>query len=180
MICSTIKECFCLDIRLTIKKDITLWTALRLCLREGRVMAIVLLRISQLLAQKKFWWHLAPYIKRLNEILNGFECHLSAKIGEGLFIAHTQGIVIGEGVVLGKNVTIYHNVTFGALARVPPLANSRYPKIEDEVVVYTGAKIIGPIVIGKGATIGANAVIIKNVPPMCVAVGVPARIIDTK
>lgn len=180
MICPSLGQCFLMDLRLTSGEEITAWAAFRLSLRESRVMAVVLLRVSQWLAHKRFWWRLAPYMKRLNEVLNGFECHLSAEIDEGLFIAHTQGIVIGEGVVLGKRVTIFNGVTFGALARGAEPAGGRYPRVGDEVVVYTGAKLIGPIVVGRGATIGANAVVLSDVPQGCVAVGVPARVLPAK
>ena len=175
MICKTLRECFCVDICLY-EKNVTLGKVFCLSLRESRVLAVVLLRVSQFLAQKRILWRLAPYIKFLNEILTGLECHLSAVIGEGFFVAHTHGIVIGEGVILGKRVVIYNGVTLGASARGTHEKGRRYPIIEDEVTVYTGAKLIGPIVVGKGAVIGANAVVLKDVPPESVAVGVPARI----
>jgi Serine acetyltransferase len=176
MICNTIRECFCVDMRLH-EKNVTAWKMLCLSLRETRVMAVVLLRISQLLAQKRILWRLAPYIKTLNEILTGFDCNIHAVIGEGFFVAHTNGIVIGEGVVLGKKVIVYNGVTFGARGRGSNEKKRRFPIIEDEVIVYTGAKVIGPIVVGKGAVVGANTVVLNDIPPGSVAVGVPAKIL---
>lgn len=177
MICKTIRECFCVDI-CQHEKNVTAWKVFCLSLRESRVLAVVLLRISQFLAQKKILWRLASYIKFLNEILTGLECHLSAEIGEGIFVAHACGIVIGEGAILGKKVIIYSGVTLGARYRGSNEKGRRYPIIEDEVTVYTGAKLIGPIVVGRGAIIGANAVVLTDVPPGSVAVGVPARILS--
>jgi len=176
MVCKTIRECFCVDIRLH-ERNVTVWKVFCMCLRESRVLAVVLMRVSQFLAQKRILWRLASYVKFLNEILTGFECHLSAVIGEEFFVAHTHGIVIGEGVILGAKVVIYNGVTLGAIARGSNQKGRRYPIIEDEVTIYTGAKLIGPIVVGRGAVIGANAVVLQDVPPGCVAVGVPARIL---
>jgi serine O-acetyltransferase len=159
------------------ERNVTVWKVVCMCLRESRVLAVVLMRISQFLAQKRIVWRLAPYIKFLNAILTGFECHLSVVIGEGIFVAHTHGIVIGEGAVLGKKVIMYNGVTLGAIARGSNAKGRRYPIIEDEVTIYTGAKLLGPIVIGKGSIIGANAVVLQDIPPGCVAVGVPARVL---
>jgi serine O-acetyltransferase len=150
------------------------------CLIEGRVLAIVLMRLSQKLSQKKILWRIAPYVQRINEILTGFECHLNAIVGEGLFIAHTQNIVVGEGVCIGVNVTLYNGVTLGACVRSQGPSLKRYPTIEDNAIIYTGAKVLGPITIGSSAVVGANAVVLQNVPSEMVAVGVPARILPGK
>jgi len=136
------------------------------------------MRLSQFFYQKRGLWRLSPLIKRLNEFLTGFECHLGATIGERLFVAHTQNLVIGEGVIIGNNVTIYNGVTLGASSRgIGTSVNKRYPIVGDEVIIYTGAKILGYVHIGAGATVGANAVVLKDIPAGCVAVGVPAKII---
>lgn len=179
MICKSIGECLCMDLQLY-DPDMTAWKAARLGLREARVLAVILMRISQFLSRKRVVWRIAPYVKRANEILTGFECHLSATIDVGLRVAHTQNIVIGEGVQVGRNVTIYNGVTLGAAIRRPSDDDRRYPSIEDDVTIYTGAKILGPIVIRSGAIVGANAVVLEDVPPGYVAVGVPARILPSK
>ena len=107
-----------------------------------------------------------------------YGCYISplAVIGSGLRLPHPIGIVIGEGVVIGRNVTIFQSVTVG----VTSAGALQYPRIGDDVVIYAGAVIIGPVVIGQGASIGANAVVNTDVPAGCMAVGVPARVISTR
>lgn len=107
-----------------------------------------------------------------------FSCFLSpqAQIGEGLKLPHPVGIVIGDGVQIGKRVIIYQGVTIGA-GRVGEGVNGLYPKIGNDVIIYAGAKVIGNINIGDGAVIGANAVVIADVPKGGVVVGVPARLV---
>jgi serine O-acetyltransferase len=95
----------------------------------------------------------------------------SSELGPGLVFPHISGIVIGGGVIVGKNVTIYQGVTLGR----SDSNNPGVPIVMDGVKIYAGAKIIGPVVIGEGAIVGANAVVLKDVPPAHVAVGVPAR-----
>ena len=179
MICKSLTECFLVDVR-RIKTDITVWRCLKLGLTEARVLAVVLLRIIQYYGCKRFLWRFTFLLRRINEILTGFECHPSATIGEGLLLAHTQNLVIGEGVKIGKNVTIYNGVTIGALARGNNEVSNRYPTVGDGVIIYTGAKILGKINIGNSAIIGANAVVLNDIPAMCVAVGVPARILPKR
>jgi serine O-acetyltransferase len=179
MICHSIGECFKVDLR-RMEPNITFLKCVTRCFTESRVLAAVLLRISQYLWRKRLVWRAAPWIKRFNEILTGFECHLEACLGEGLLIAHTQDCVVGEGVTVGKNVTLYNGVTLGAVARNRGKEAQRYPNIQDNVTIYSGAKVLGPITIGEGAIVGANAVVLQDVPPGCIAVGVPARILDRK
>lgn len=127
----------------------------------------------------------AARLSLLARILSGrlerrFSCYISpkARIGAGLAMPHPVGIVVGEGVVLGERCTLYQQVTLGGRA-IGARAAGAYPKIEDGVTIYAGAKIVGDIVVGAGAAIGANAVVIKTVPPGSIAVGVPARILPT-
>ena len=121
---------------------------------------------------------LARMISQFSRFLTGIEIHPKAKIGENLFIDHGMGVVIGETSEIGKNVTIYHNVTLGGIA---PSINAneqrevkRHPTLEDNVVVGSGAQILGPIKIGKNSLIGANAVVTKDVPEKSIMVGIPA------
>ncbi|PHR27534.1 MAG: serine O-acetyltransferase [Desulfotalea sp.] len=177
MICQSFSECFFIDThRIVLERSV--WKIFKLCFRESRILAVVLFRISQYMWSKKMIWRFAPYIKRINEVLTGFECHLEANIDSGLLLAHTQNIVIGQGVKIGKQVTIYNGVTLGAVrTNTTKNADNRYPKVMDRVVIYSGAKIIGNIVVGVDSVVGANAVVLQNIPSNCVAVGVPARLI---
>ena len=114
----------------------------------------------------------------LNRHLNGIEIHPAAEIGENLVIIHPVGIVIGGHSRIGNNVQINQGVSLGY--RRGPIPGDGHPIIEDDVVIAAGAKILGPIVVGRGAVIGANAVVLKSVPPYATAVGVPARIITVR
>lgn len=108
--------------------------------------------------------------------VTGIEIHPGAKIGENLFIDHGMGVVIGETAEIGRNVLMYHGVTLGGVGSDKD--TKRHPTIEDDVIIGAGAKILGPITIGKGAKIGANSVVLKDVPPYSTAVGAPARIVN--
>jgi len=119
---------------------------------------------------------LARYISSIARLLTGVDIHPGAKIGKNLVIDHGSGVVIGETVVIGNNVLIYHQVTLGGTGN--DSSSKRHPTICDCVMIATGAKILGNIKIGAMAKIGANAVVLKDVPPGATAVGMPARIIE--
>ncbi|RME51522.1 MAG: serine O-acetyltransferase [Caldilineae bacterium] len=114
----------------------------------------------------------ARWLSHLMRWLTGIEIHPGAKIGPGFFIDHGMGIVIGETAEVGANVTLYHGVTLGGTSLEK---GKRHPTLQDDVVVGAGAKILGPITVGRGSRIGANAVVVKPVPPNSVVVGVPGR-----
>jgi len=105
--------------------------------------------------------------------LTGIEIHPGAEIGPGLFIDHGMGVVIGETTVLGRNVTLFQQVTLGGTGKQH---HKRHPTVEDDVVIGAGAKVLGNILIGEGAFIGANAVVVRDVPANSTVVGVPGRI----
>lgn len=107
----------------------------------------------------------------------GVEIHPSATIGRGLFIDHGMGVVIGETAVIGKNVTIFQGVTLGGTGKQ---RGKRHPTIGDNVVIGAGAKVLGNITIGNDSMIGANAVVIRDVPEHSTVVGVPGRITRIK
>ena len=126
---------------------------------------------------------IARIISQFSRFLTGIEIHPRAKIGKNLFIDHGMGVVIGETSEIGDNVTIYHMVTLGGIS---PSINSndqrgskRHPTLMDNVVVGSGAQVLGPIVVGKNAKIGANAVVTKDVPEKAVMVGIPAKNVGT-
>jgi serine O-acetyltransferase len=102
-----------------------------------------------------------------------------AEIADSVKFPHPIGVVIGEGVVIGKNVKIFQNVTIGG-ARIGDVRAGRYPTVSDGVVIFAGAVIVGEITIGENSIIGANAVVVRNVPPFSTCVGVPGRVTPRK
>ena len=125
---------------------------------------------------------LARIVSQFSRFLTGIEIHPAAKIGKNLFIDHGMGTVIGETSVIGDNVTLYHGVTLGGIS---PAENSndqrdtkRHPTIEDNVIIGCGASILGPISIGSCARVGANTVVLKDVPSYATMVGNPVKNIN--
>ncbi len=124
----------------------------------------------------RLWGRRARFIARagsqLTRWLTGIEIHPGARIGRRFFIDHGMGVVIGETAVIGDDVMLYHGVTLGGRTRD---SGKRHPTLEDGVAVGAGAKILGPITIGAGSVVGANAVVTKDAPADSVLVGVPAK-----
>ncbi len=161
-----------------IDRDPAAKSKLSLILTYPGVKAIFFHRIANFFAIAKFDL-IARIISQLSRFFTGIEIHPKAKIGKNLFIDHGMGVVIGETSEIGNNVTIYHNVTLGGIA---PSINSddqrntkRHPTLQDNVVVGSGAQILGPVVIGKNSLIGANAVVTKDVQEKSIMVGIPAK-----
>jgi serine O-acetyltransferase len=124
-------------------------------------------------------WHhgfflLARWFSQVARLLTGIEIHPAAQIGHRLFIDHGMGVVIGETAVVGDDVTLYQGVTLGGTGKE---IGKRHPTLEDNVVVGSGAKILGNIVVGKNCRIGAGSVVLRNVPENSTVVGVPGHII---
>lgn len=113
-------------------------------------------------------------ISQFARFLTGIEIHPGAKIGEGLFIDHGTGVVIGETAEVGNNVTIYQGVTLGGTGKEK---GKRHPTVGNNVVISTGAKVLGNITVGDNAKIGAGSVVLRNVPPNTTVVGVPGQIV---
>ena len=147
-----------------------------LLLGHGQRGCIAWLRIAQACDRHSPRW-LAHWIAAMIERRYGCYIHLSALIGPGLKLPHPIGIVIGEGVVIGARGPIYQHVTLGG-RRVGDGREGKYPRLADDVVAFAGAAIIGAVSVGDRAVVGANAVVIADVPPDSVAVGVPARLRD--
>ena len=128
-----------------------------------------------------FWEHglklIARWLAQINRFFTGIEIHPGAKIGEGVFIDHGMGVVIGETAEIGKNVTLYHGVTLGGVSLKK---GKRHPTLEDGVVVGAGAQILGAITLGECSRVGANAVVVESVPRDSVVVGVPGRVVEHK
>ena len=121
------------------------------------------------------WRFAARALSQYVRFLTGIEIHPGARIGPGMFIDHGMGVVIGETAEVGANATLYHGVTLGGTANAR--GEKRHPTLEENVTVGAGAKILGPITIGAGSRIGANAVVVKPVPPNAVVVGVPGQVV---
>ena len=161
-----------------IDRDPAAKSKLSLILTYPGVKAVFFHRIANFFSVAKFNL-IARIISQFSRFLTGIEIHPGAKIGKNLFIDHGMGVVIGETSDIGDNVTIYHMATLGGIA---PSINSndqrnikRHPTIEDEVVIGSGAQVLGPVTVGRCAKIGANAVITKDVPEKAVMVGIPAK-----
>lgn len=140
--------------------------------------AVFLHRFANKLWKLKMYL-LARIISQFSRFLTGIEIHPAAIIGKNLFIDHGMGVVIGETSEIGNNVTLYHAVTLGGIS---PSINSnsqrnikRHPTLKDNVVVGSGAQILGPVTVNNNSKIGANAVVVKDVPSFAVMVGIPAR-----
>ncbi|MGI6512990.1 MAG: serine O-acetyltransferase [Syntrophomonadaceae bacterium] len=123
---------------------------------------------------KRGWLVLARLVSQINRTLTQIEIHPGAEIGEGFFIDHGAGVVIGETTVIGNNVTLYQGVTLGGTGKE---RGKRHPTLGNNVVVSAGAKILGTITIGDNVKIGAGSVVLKDVPPNCTVVGVPGRVV---
>ena len=165
-----------------IKRDPAAKSKLSVILTYPGAKAVFFHRIANFFSIAKF--HLiARIISQFSRFLTGIEIHPNAKIGKNLFIDHGMGVVIGETSDIGDNVTIYHMATLGGIA---PSINSddqrnikRHPTLQENVVVGSGAQILGPVVVGKNSKIGANAVVTKDVPENAVMVGIPAKNVGT-
>ena len=165
-----------------IKRDPAAKSKISVVLTYPGAKAIFLHRIANFFAVAKFDL-IARMISQFSRFMTGIEIHPKAKIGKNLFIDHGMGVVIGETSDIGDNVTIYHMATLGGIS---PSINSddqretkRHPTLQDNVVVGSGAQVLGPITIGKNAKIGANAVVTKDVPENGVMVGIPAKNVGT-
>ena len=161
-----------------IKRDPAAKSKLSIILTYPGAKAVFFHKIANFFAIAKFNL-ISRIISQFSRFLTGIEIHPKANIGKNLFIDHGMGVVIGETSEIGDNVTIYHMATLGGIS---PSINSneqrnikRHPTLKDNVVVGSGAQILGPVTVGKNAKIGANAVVTKDVPENAVMVGIPAK-----
>ena len=165
-----------------IERDPAAKSKISVILTYPGVKAVFMHKIANFFAIAKFDL-IARIISQFSRFMTGIEIHPKARIGKNLFIDHGMGVVIGETSDIGDNVTIYHMVTLGGIS---PSINSndqrevkRHPTLQDNVVVGSGAQVLGPITVGKNAKIGANAVVTKNVPENGIMVGIPAKNVGT-
>ena len=153
-------------------------SSLGIILTYPGVKAIFFHRIANFFSKTGFAL-IARIVSQFSRFLTGIEIHPAAKIGKNFFIDHGMGVVIGETSEIGDNVTIYHMVTLGGIS---PSINSdnqrqvkRHPTLKDNVVIGSGAQVLGPLTVGENAKVGANAVVTKDVPANAVMVGIPAK-----
>ena len=123
---------------------------------------------------------LGRLVSEIGRWLSGIEIHPGAKIGKRLFIDHGTGVVIGETAIIGDDVTLYHGVTLGGIAPGSLPQGRRHPIIEDNVIIGAGAQVLGGITVAKGARVGANAVVVKDVPSGVTVVGIPAQVVTAR
>lgn len=130
-------------------------------------------RFAHWLWKKKFYF-LGRFVSQVSRFFTGIEIHPGARIGQRLFIDHGMGVVIGETCEIGDNVTIYQGVTLGGTGKEK---GKRHPTIEDNVLIASGAKVLGSMTIGKNSRIGAGSVVLYEVPPNSTVVGIPGRVV---
>ncbi len=129
-----------------------------------------------------FFWHLglhvfARFLANITRFLTGIEIHPEANIGKNFFIDHGTGVVIGQTAIVENNVTIYHGVTLGGVGRVGQVDAKRHPTLKEGTIIGAGAQILGDIIIGEHAKIGANSVVTTDIPSGETAIGIPARVV---
>jgi len=135
--------------------------------------AVWLHRIAHWLWRRELFF-LGRFVSQFSRFVTGIEIHPGARIGKRFFIDHGMGVVIGETAEIGDDVTIYHGVTLGGVTWDKV---KRHPTLEDRVVIGSGAKVLGPFTVGRGAKIGSNSVVVKEVPPNATVVGIPGKIV---
>ena len=161
------------DLDCVLSRDPAARTRLEIILMYSGLHAVWSHRIAHWLWTHKLFL-IARGISQFSRFLTGIEIHPGAKIGQGFFIDHGMGVVIGETAEVGENVTLYHGVTLGGVSTEK---GKRHPTILDNVVIGAGAKVLGAIQIGKSSRVGANAVVVNPVPENSVVVGIPGQIV---
>jgi serine O-acetyltransferase len=164
------------DVHCVFERDPAARTRLEVLTTYPGVHAIVLYRIAHRLWRRQ-WSFAARFLSYLARVWTGIDIHPGARIGRRFFIDHGSGVVIGETAELGDDVTLYHGVTLGGTSWSK---GKRHPTLGDSVVVGAGAKILGPITLGHKVKVGANSVVIHNVPEQRTVVGIPAKIVQVK
>lgn len=160
------------EIKSALERDPAARNAVEVMLTYSGFHAIIIHKITHTLLEARI--PLLPrLISQIGKAITGIEIHPGAKIGKGFFIDHGMGVVIGETTIIGNNVTLFQGVTLGGTGKQ---RGKRHPTLGNNVVVGTGAKILGNIKIGDNVNVGANAVVIRDVPPNSTVVGVPGRV----
>ncbi|MEH7108928.1 MULTISPECIES: serine O-acetyltransferase [Bacillaceae] len=161
------------DVEVVFEQDPAARTYLEVILTYSGLHAIWAHRFAHALYKRKFFF-LARVISQASRFFTGIEIHPGAKIGRRFFIDHGMGIVIGETCEIGDNVTVFQGVTLGGTGKEK---GKRHPTIKDNVLISTGAKVLGSITIGENSKIGGGSVVLKEVPPNSTVVGIPGRVV---
>ncbi|MDD6771788.1 serine O-acetyltransferase EpsC [Inconstantimicrobium porci] len=162
------------DLQRVLDNDPAARNKLEVLILYPSVHALISHRIAHWFYKHKMFF-IARLTSQLSRHFTGIEIHPGAKIGKGLFIDHGMGVVIGETAEIGDNVTIYHGVTLGGTGKEK---GKRHPTVGNNVLIGCGAKVLGNIKIGDNSNIGANSVVLKDIPAGATAVGIPAKIIQ--
>lgn len=163
------------DIHCIFEQDPAARSTIEVVLTYSGLHAIWAHRIAHALFKMNLLF-LARVVSQVSRFFTGIEIHPGAKIGRRLFIDHGMGIVIGETCEIGDDVTIYQGVTLGGTGKEK---GKRHPTIEDNVLIATGAKVLGSITVGENSKIGAGSVVLKEVPPRSTVVGIPGKVVIT-
>lgn len=163
------------DIDNVMKNDPAARNGLEVFLLYPCIHATINHRIAHFFYGMKMYF-IARLISQTSRHFTGIEIHPGAQIGKGLFIDHGMGVVIGETAEIGDNVTMYHGVTLGGTGKNK---GKRHPTVGSNVIIGSGAKVLGPITLGDNVKIGANAVVLKDIPANSTAVGIPAKVVKS-
>ncbi|MEA3464602.1 MAG: serine O-acetyltransferase [Thermodesulfobacteriota bacterium] len=161
------------DINAVFQRDPAVRSTLEVVICYPGFHALQFHRVAHKLWQLK-WFFIARFVSQFSRFLTGIEIHPGAKIGRGFFIDHGMGVVIGETAEIGDNCTLYHGVTLGGTSWAK---EKRHPTLGNDVIIGSGAKILGPFKVGNGSKIGSNSVVVKEVPDQATVVGVPGRMV---
>ena len=164
------------DIRSVFKRDPAARNVFEIITCYSGVQAVIIYRFTHLLWRYKLCW-LARFISTLARWITGIEIHPGAVIGRRFFIDHGMGVVIGETSEIGDDCMMYHGVTLGGTSWDKV---KRHPTLKDGVIIGAGAKILGPITLGKNVRVGSNSVVVRSVDDNCTVVGIPGRVLKKK
>ena len=164
------------DIRSVFKRDPAARNVFEIITCYSGVQAVIIYRFTHLLWRYKLYW-LARFISTLARWITGIEIHPGAVIGRRFFIDHGMGVVIGETAEIGDDCMMYHGVTLGGTSWDKV---KRHPTLKDGVIIGAGAKILGPIILGKNVRVGSNSVVVKSIDDNCTVVGIPGRVLKKK
>ncbi len=164
------------DIRSVFKRDPAARNVFEILTCYSGVQAVIIYRFTHLLWRYKLYW-IARFISTLARWITGIEIHPGAVIGRRFFIDHGMGVVIGETAEIGDDCMMYHGVTLGGTSWDKV---KRHPTLKDGVIIGAGAKILGPVTLGKNVRVGSNSVVVKSVDDNCTVVGIPGRVLKQK